>query len=181
MHRKQQYNTVPGVLDSSDSPLLDRSGKRKHWQSLRHPYVRCDACCSAATRLLTSAQLSAHCCVCVGLNPKDTGARNAAAELLTQLDQPRYADALAHYDAVVALHAPHGYRANGTPRGNKFLAAAKMNYYRRAQVFMKMGRYEEAKRGFDQAIKIDDSFSQAREEREAAMRKMEGATRASAE
>lgn len=115
----------------------------------------------------------------VGLNPKDTGARNAVAELLTQLDQPRYADALAHYDAIVAAHAPHGYRANGTPRGNKFLGAAKMNYYRRAQVLMKMGRYEEAKRGFDQAIRIDESFSQAREEREAALRTIEEATASS--
>jgi hypothetical protein len=42
-----------------------------------------------------------------------------------------------------------------------------------------MGRYEEAKRGFDQAIRIDESFSQAREEREAALRKIEEATASS--
>ena len=89
-----------------------------------------------------------------------------------RLDQPRYEDALAHYDAIIAAHAPHGYRANGTPRGNKFLPAAKMNYYRRAQVFMKMGRYKEAKRGYDQAIKIDSDFSEAVEERDAAVHKI---------
>eukprot|EP01043_Picozoa_sp_COSAG02_P017121 COSAG02_NODE_770_length_17362_cov_42.372125_7_plen_103_part_00 len=100
------------------------------------------------------------------------------AQLLSELGPPRYEDALAHYDAIVAAHAPHGYRANGTPRGNKFLGAAKMNYYRRAQVLMNMERFEEARRGFDQAIKIDDSFSEALEEREVVLRTIKEAAAA---
>ena len=37
---------------------------------------------------------------------------------------------------------------------------------------MKMGRYEEAKRGYDQAIKIDSEFSEAVDERDAAIHKL---------
>lgn len=105
------------------------------------------------------------------LNPVDTFAKTKAAQLMSEVEEPRYAEALAVYDALISAHAPHGFRKNGTPRGNTYLEPAKANYFARANVYMKLERWEEAIKGFDQAIAIDQSFTEAKKNRELALGK----------
>lgn len=92
--------------------------------------------------------------VTIKTNPKDTGALTGAARLMSKIEEPRLEEALGYYDAAIALQKP-------PTKGKQAAKTAKNNLFHRANLYMKMERFEDARDGFEAAVAIDPKFSQA--------------------
>eukprot|EP01043_Picozoa_sp_COSAG02_P021635 COSAG02_NODE_1103_length_14561_cov_2.692435_7_plen_139_part_00 len=84
----------------------------------------------------------------------DTGALVGAARLMSQVKDQRLDEALSYYDTAIQLQADPN-------KGRKAAKAARNNLFNRANLYMKMERFEDARDGFEAAIAIDPKFSQA--------------------
>jgi tetratricopeptide (TPR) repeat protein len=84
----------------------------------------------------------------------DTGALVGAARLMSQVKDQRLDEALSYYNTAIQLQPDPN-------KGRKAAKAARNNLFNRANLYMKMERFEEARDGFEAAIAIDPKFSQA--------------------
>lgn len=84
----------------------------------------------------------------------DTAALVGAARLMSQVEDQRLDEALFYYDTAIQLqHDP--------AKGKRAARTARNNLFNRANLYMKMERFEEAKDGFEASVAIDPKFSQA--------------------
>lgn len=90
----------------------------------------------------------------VDINPSDSAAFAMRAGILRSIGPLRLDEALADYDAAIAL-------APKATKGKPGWKAVKNNYYNRGNVLMRLDKFEEAVASFDQAIAFDPKFSQA--------------------
>ena len=73
---------------------------------------------------------------------------------MSHVEDQRLDEALSYYDKAIELQPD-------PKNGRKAAKTARNNLFNRANLYMKMERFEEAKDGFEAAVAIDPKFSQA--------------------
>jgi tetratricopeptide (TPR) repeat protein len=73
---------------------------------------------------------------------------------MSQVEDQRLDEALSYYDTAIQLQPD-------PPKGRQAAKTARNNFFNRANLYMKLERFEDARDGFEAAIAIDPKFSQA--------------------
>lgn len=74
--------------------------------------------------------------------------------MMSQVEDQRLDEALSYYDTAIQLQPD-------PPKGRQAAKTARNNFFNRANLYMKLERFEDARDGFEAAIAIDPKFSQA--------------------